>query len=194
MRPRARLYAVARLHFGVIFNAVIYADAIIDYGHWPSHYILAKRHLQLDIGETSCAVSHFFFFAFNSHQHCTPPNDRTIAVRVNKFIYTIWSRGRANGRSVSEDFVFFVFLFYNTRDSIWMLPFLAFFLLVCIRRILRYYFILMMSSSSLQIASENGDAMWMSTKRVGHGQESCNWAEWRRNGADVSSLLFVLHK
>lgn len=33
---RARLYAVARLHFGVIFNAVIYADAIIDYGQWPS--------------------------------------------------------------------------------------------------------------------------------------------------------------
>lgn len=58
----ARLYAVARLHFGVIFNAVIYADAIIDYGHWPSQYMLAKRHLQLNIEETSCAVVGVCFF------------------------------------------------------------------------------------------------------------------------------------
>lgn len=86
-------------------------------------------------------------------------------------------------------FVFFICFPCHSRDRIWILPFLAFFL-VCIRRILRYYFILMMSSSSLQIASEKGDAMWMSTKRVGHRQERCGRAESGRAAAVMWVPLF----
>lgn len=78
-----------RLHFGVIFNAVIYADVIIDYGQRARQQAMFNAVPNVHAENRCCSeffvIFCFLFSAFHSRQTLCRSGDRTVcAGRINK--------------------------------------------------------------------------------------------------------------